>query len=96
MMQKNLYAIFDTASGVYDIPMPFITDAEAVRFFKQIVSNSETKVGKNPEDFSVVRVGLWNDTTGEVVPLDRETLMTGNEAVAALRNVTHIGEVGHA
>lgn len=95
-MQKNLYAIFDTASGVYDSPLTFTADAEAIRFFKHIVGKEDTVVGKNPEDFSLVRVAAWNDTSGEVVPFERETLMTGNEAVAALRNVANIQEVGHA
>ena len=96
MMQKNLYAIFDTASGVYDSPMTFNADAEAVRFFKQIVDRDDTTVGRNPEDFSLVRIASWSDTTSEVTPLTKETIMTGNEAVSQLRNVATIGEVGHA
>ena len=91
-MLTNLYAIFDTASGIYDGPFKMQTDQTALRTFGDLVMNEESAVGKHPEDFALVRVGAWNDNTAELVSLEKETLQTGLEAVAARRNVTEIGE----
>lgn len=94
-MIVNLYAVFDVASGVYDGPVAAQTDAVAIRNFSGMTSNPESPIGKNPEDFSLVRVGRWDDSKGEVIQEDRVTLITANEAIAA-NNVTPIGAGGTA
>ena len=86
-MKINLYAIFDTASGVHDGPLRSRADAEAIRDFSGLVMNAETKVGKNPEDFYLVRIGIIDDNTGVLIPESPETLVTGLECVAESRKV---------
>ena len=69
-MKLNLYAIFDTASGVYDGPLRSRADAEAIRDFRGLVMNAETKVAQNPEDFYLVRIGMFDDNKGVLMPED--------------------------
>ena len=95
-MIVNLYAVYDVASGVYDGPVPCQTDAVAVRNFTGLATNPESPIAKNPEDFSLVRVGRWDDSKGELILLDtKDTLITGNEAIASF-NVVDFGDRGTA
>lgn len=84
-MRHILFTIFDTASGVYDGPFRARTDQEAVRHFTNLVLNPETAVGRNPEDFYLVRCGVWDDVKGQVSPEDCETLVTALEVVSQQR-----------
>ena len=67
-MKVKVYAVLDSASGVYDGPHPTTNDQVAMRNFTNVVKDPKTVVAKNPEYFSLWRVGEWNDATGEIVP----------------------------
>jgi hypothetical protein len=73
-MKVNLYAVLDTASGVYDGPVPSKTDGTAMRSFTQMAKNPESPIGQSPSDFSLWKVGVWNDATGELVETRKECL----------------------
>ena len=81
-MKVNLYAIFDTASKVYDGPFPALTDEVAIRDFTNISMNKESKVGRNPEHFLLYRVGTWDDAVGECNSEGYEVLAKAIEVVA--------------
>lgn len=82
---KNLYAVIDTATGIYDGPFPLESDAIAIRGFSDQVANAESTIGKHPKDFAIVKVGTWNVATGEVKDMQNTTVITGLEAVAEMR-----------
>ena len=86
-MKKNLYAVIDTASGVYDGPIAGVSDGHMVRAFCDMAMNAEHPIGQHPEDYSLIKVGNWNDGTGEVIDFQNTTLITGLEAVAKSRQV---------
>lgn len=86
-MKLNLYAIIDTASGVYDGPIPGKADGFVIRQFSDMACNAEHQIGQHPEDYSLIKVGTWNDGTGELEDLQNITMITGLEAVANARNV---------
>ncbi len=73
-MKVKLYAVLDSASGVYDVPLPCNADGVAMRNFINMAKDQATLVGKNPECFSIWRVGEWNDATGKVTPESKECL----------------------
>lgn len=85
-MKLNMYSIFDTASGVYERPFCFQSDGQASRAFSDIANDPEHPIGKHPEDYSLVRIGTYDDNKGRLVPEEVEVLMTGLEAVSAHRN----------
>lgn len=87
-MKKNLYAVIDTASGIYDGPMPLNSDAVAERGFCDAVADGQSALAKHPEDFAMVKVGVWNDGTGEVEDLQNTTIITGLEALARNRSAS--------
>lgn len=85
-MIKNLYAVIDTASGVYDGPIPGMSDGHMMRAFSDMANNKEHPIGQHPEDYTLIKVGSWNDGTGELKDTLNVALITGLEAVANARN----------
>lgn len=65
-MKVKLFAVLDSASGVYDGPVPAQSELVAMRNFSDLAKNPESVVGKHPADFSLWYVGVWNDATGEI------------------------------
>mgnify|MGYP000326738420 CR=1 FL=1 len=86
-MKLNIYSIYDTAAAAYMRPFFLQSDAQAKRAFSDIATDAEHAVGQHPEDYFLVRIGVFDDATGKLVPEDVESLATGLEMVAAARNV---------
>lgn len=84
-MKMNMYSIYDTATAAYMRPIFCQSDGQALRLFTDVATAADHEIGKHPEDYSLVRLGSWNDATGIVAPEEKETLITGLEAVAASR-----------
>lgn len=87
MAKKNLYAVIDTASGVYDGPIPGVSDGHMLRAFSDMAVNAEHPIGQHPKDYALIKVGVWNDGTGELEDLQNTTMITGLEAVAQSQKV---------
>ena len=73
-MKVKLYAVLDQASGVYDGPVPAAADGVAMRNFANMAKNENTAIGMNPRDYSLWRVGVWDDSTGEIIPETKHCL----------------------
>ncbi len=86
-MKLNIYTIFDTASGLYLRPLFAQSDGLAMRSFEDAAMNAETEVGQHPEDYSLNRIGIFDDTNGTLTNEPNSCLITGLEAVAKARNV---------
>lgn len=91
-MKLNLYAVFDRASGVYDGPIPGQADGTMIRQFTDMCCNPEHQIGKHPDDYTLFKVGVWNDGTGELEDVVNEKLINGLEAVASRNNVVDFVE----
>jgi hypothetical protein len=59
-----------------------------LRAFTDIATDADHQIGKHPEDYSLYRLGTWNDNKGEISPLEKECLATAQEVVASSRKVT--------
>ena len=80
-MKTGLYCVLDRCSGVYDGPVPAHNDPVAMRNFTSMAQNPESPIGKNPSDFSLWRVGEWNDGTGELTVETKHCLMHAIDVV---------------
>ena len=56
-MKLFVFAVFDSASGVYDRPFVSRAEGEAVRGFADIAKDDTHPIGKHPEHFSLFRIG---------------------------------------
>lgn len=86
-MRLNVYAIFDSASGIYDRPWCAHSDQAAIRSFTDVAQDAEHPIGKHPEDFTLFRIGTWEDDAGAIVGEAPTKVINGAEAYAAVRNV---------
>lgn len=85
-MIKNVYAVYDSCSGIYAGPFLFNQDGEAVRWFgDQAVSDNS--IGNHPEHYTLYRVGRWDDGKGCFIPEDRICLHTAEEMVTLSRKL---------
>jgi len=65
-MKTNLYVIFDKCAKIYNTPFVFINDNLALRAAIDLVSTPGTEVYNNPEDFTLFRLGEYDDTTAAI------------------------------
>ncbi len=86
-MRLNTYTIFDTAAGAYMRPFFLQADSQAIRSFKDIALDKDHAVGQHPEDYSLVRVGTFDDQTGLIHPETVEVLINGLRVIADSQNV---------
>jgi len=86
-MKQNIYSIFDTASGLYSRPFFTQSDGEAIRSFHDIATDAEHPVGRHPADYTLFRLGIFDDNTGKLIDEDNSSLCNALERVASAQNV---------
>ncbi len=86
-MKHTMYSIYDTASGLYSHPVYEQSDKAAIRSFSNIATAADSNVGLHPEDYSLFRLGLFNDTDGRLHNEKNECLCTALECVAKSKTV---------
>lgn len=86
-MKLNVYSIFDSASAIYDRPFFMNSDAQAVRSFTDVCGDADHPIGQHPEDYSLVRIGIFDNNNGKLSVEDKETIITGLEAFARGRQI---------
>lgn len=66
-MKMNLYSVYDKISKLYTQPMILLNDDIALRIIANCVRNPEHNYSLNPEDYSLYRVGSFDDNTAEIL-----------------------------
>lgn len=69
-MIKFAYCIVDRKAGLYNNPVFYLRDGQAVRDFQTLCSDRQTMIGRYPDDFALYCVGSFNDETGKFQSLD--------------------------
>lgn len=64
-MNYAVYGIFDNVAGHFLAPFLMRSEGEALRTFKDLVNEEGTPLNKNPEDYTLYKLGTWNEITGE-------------------------------
>lgn len=85
-MKLNTYTIYDTASGAYSRPFFAKSDGEAQRSFQDIANDKEHPIGAHPEDYSLFRIGIFDDQNAKIISENPECLSTALEMVALAKN----------
>lgn len=86
-MKLNFYSIYDVATGAYMRPFLMPADAAAERAFKGLALDAEHDIGKHPEDYTLFKVGIFDDNTGQIIAFDPEKVVTALALVSASRNI---------
>jgi hypothetical protein len=66
-MSKVYYAVFDRKAEIYSQPFLEIKDGTAIRAVQDIViNNKDHAFAKHPSDFSLHRLGEFDENTGVI------------------------------
>jgi len=64
-MQKiNIFAVFDKKAVSYLQPFYFTQKGQAIRSFEDAVNDPQTSFNKHPEDYSLFKLGEFDDQSG--------------------------------
>jgi hypothetical protein len=63
-MITQVFSLFDTKAGIYGQPFFMQHVSQAVRAVQDLCSDGETTVGRHPADFTLCRLGQFDDNTG--------------------------------
>lgn len=73
-MIYGVYSVFDQRVKCYAQPFYAANNEVAARMFSDVVNDTGTVVGRHPSDFSLHRIGSFNDNLGEFSPDDSVNL----------------------
>lgn len=65
-MKKVYYAVYDRKAEIYSAPFLEVTDGTAIRAVQEAVKDGQHPFAKNPGDYSLHRLGTFEDTTAEI------------------------------
>ncbi len=78
-MQNKLFAIYDDKAQAYLQPFTFTHDEQAVRTFSDCVNSKEHTFSKNPADYTLFSIGVFDDNTAEISSHASQKLINGLE-----------------
>ena len=80
-MILSVYSVFDAKLAAYNVPFFARTDADATRSFGDLCLDPRSRVAQHREDYSLYRLGQFDDETGLLVPQTPVCLMTASAIV---------------
>jgi hypothetical protein len=83
-MKLNFYSVFDKAIGAYTRPFVMQSDGQAMRQFADEATKEGTPIEKHPEDYALFRIGVFNESTGEITPEEPLCLVRAHELAEVL------------
>jgi len=81
-MKVQIYAIFDTCSGIYEKPFFHTADDAVRREFQDVATSADHPINKHPEHYSIWRLGNFDNTTGLIIDEANECLWQAVEAIS--------------
>jgi len=63
-MMCNVYSIHDSKAGCFSRPWYALNDAVAIRSIQQLVNDPSTEICRHAADFSLFRLGTFDDNDG--------------------------------
>lgn len=90
-MKRLLLSIYDVRAELYAPPFTVKSVGEGLRAFSDLCSDKSTMPGRHPGDFKLMRLGEFDDLTGNIISDERPvSLGTGSDYVGN-GNVVPIG-----
>jgi len=86
-MKLQLYAIYDTCSGIYQSPHFAPADDLVKRDFQDLATGTDNAISKHPEHYSLWRIANWDNTTGKILDEKNECLWQAIEAISQSQQV---------
>ena len=81
-MKYTVFTVFDSKAKLHLTPFFLRSVAEAVRAFGDLCNESDHQFGKHPEDYLLVNIGEYDETSGSLTPLKEPVaLVRGDQMV---------------
>lgn len=81
-MTFKIFGVFDVKADAFSRPPFFMsTNGQAVRAFADLANDSNTDVGRHPEDYRLMVLGTFDDNKGVVQGQDPTSLGFASEFV---------------
>lgn len=68
-MITNAYSIFDNKALVFNVPWFQPTHGAATRILSDLANDVGTNIGRHPGDYSLFRIGSYDDAKGIMQPI---------------------------
>lgn len=62
----NVYSVLDKQTDKYSNPFYAHNDTLAMRMYQKVQENPESDLAKYPQDYKLVRLGSFDERTGEL------------------------------
>lgn len=67
-MKHNIFSIYDSVAKAYYPPFFLPNNGMAIRQFTDMVNSTTTSISKNPKDYTLFNLGIFDDGDGSIVP----------------------------
>ncbi len=81
-MLHIVFSINDSKAGAFFPPFFFHSEGMAKRAFSDSVNDVEHAIGRHPADYTLFRLGVFDDNSGKIVPQTPLSLGNGVEFIA--------------
>lgn len=88
-MKLNVYSVYDCKACVFANPFFMVNDKSALRGFGDAVNSRDSIFAQHPEDYSLYRLGTFDDGVGLLVAEAQPVVL----AMASAMVVVHPGKV---
>lgn len=95
-MKLKMFTIYDSKAFAYLPPFYLHKEEMAQRAFGECVNSKEHQFGKHPQDYTLFKVGVFDDETAVCVTFAPESLGNGLEHLKPKNtdNIDWLNEVG--
>lgn len=73
MKMEGVYSVHDAKSNTWLRPFISKTNATAIRDFETAVNQGEGMIAQYPGDFTLFKIGTWDELTGNIEPDEHKT-----------------------
>ncbi len=77
-MKHNIYAVYDSKAESYTPPFFEHAEGRALRTFADCCNDQGHQFGKHPEDYTIFRLGEYDDNTGTITQDKISSVATGH------------------
>lgn len=89
-MLKQIYSVYDSVSQIYNTPMMFINEQDAVRSAHQIAQTEGTPIHASPADYTLFHLGSFDDSAALYELLETPVrILSFHEIIKKTQNETN-------
>lgn len=78
----KIFAVFDSKADAFNSPFFIMNEGQAIRGFTDAVNDKNNPIGQHPEDYSLFRIGDYNDSNAALTPENPTALIIGVECLS--------------